>query len=449
MSDDSIRVLVVDDDQSFLDDLSALMGRKYRVEMATSGRDALAAVEKSPFEAVLLDIDLGRGMDGFEVLEKLQALEPDLPVIMVTRDSSSASAVAALKKGAVDYVDKKPDLVDLERRISRALDGRRLSLENRFLRQEVASLKGRMIGDSPAMVALREEIRLASEGASPVLIVGETGTGKELVARAIHERSCGASPFVALNCAAVPRDLFESRLFGSERGAFTGAERRIVGVFELAGDGVLFLDEITEMDASLQAKLLRAIEERVFERLGGSRKIPFLGRVLASSNRDLGAAVESGPLRQDLYYRLSTYVIEVPPLRERRDDIPRLVEHFLRRKATELKKPPPSLEQEMMEDLCAYAWPGNVRELENTIEAFIVRGRLTLPGAALSGRVEQAEEDVFGLSYERAKEAILQRFQRKYITARLAACGGDVAAAADRMGLTRFGLQKLMKRLGL
>ncbi|UCF05804.1 MAG: sigma-54-dependent Fis family transcriptional regulator [bacterium] len=449
MEEETIRLLVVDDDESFLDDLTALLAGRFQVERAANGAEALAAFRSRSFDAVLLDIELGQGMDGFEVLERLRADDPELPVIMVTRDATAASAVSALKKGAIDYIDKRPDLADLERRISRALEEQRLWRENRALRREIEVLRGRMVGESEPMKTLHEEIALASEGTSPVLIIGETGTGKELVARRIHDLSAPKGPFVALNCAAVPRDLFEARLFGSERGAYTGADKMVPGVFELARTGVLFLDEITEIDSSLQAKLLRVIEERRFERLGSHRTIGFKGKIVASTNRDVREAVEDGSLRKDLYYRFSTFVIALPPLRDRRGDIPVLAEYFLARKSAELKKRRPELTQEIRERLCGYDWPGNVRELENAIEAFVVRGRLHLPGLLATPDAATGDADISGQSYQEAKRTAMHRFQRDYIGAILAACDGDVAEAARRMGLSRFGLQKILKELGL
>ncbi|MDD3642922.1 MAG: sigma 54-interacting transcriptional regulator, partial [Candidatus Krumholzibacteria bacterium] len=258
-----------------------MISDRYDIETATTTSDALRIFGSVDIDAVLLDIDLGRGTDGFGILERIRESSPDLPVIMVTQDSSAASAVAALKKGATDYIDKNPDISVLEKRISTALDLVRLTAINRVLRDDLTERTGPMIGESEAMVDLRREIEHAAETPSPVLIVGETGTGKELVAREVHALSRPAAPFVALNCAAIPRDLFEARLFGSERGAYTGADRTVQGAFEIASDGVLFLDEITEIETSLQAKLLRVIEEREFERVGGSKKRQFRGKILA------------------------------------------------------------------------------------------------------------------------------------------------------------------------
>ena len=449
MADDKVQVLAVDDDRGFLDDLARLMADRYVVEKAHTPREALEAVERIAFDAVLLDLDLGRGTDGFEVLDQLREREPELPVIMVTRDASAASAVAALKKGAVDYVDKRPDLEDLERRITRALTEQRLSGENRVLNREIDAVWGAMVGASPAMGRVREAMEQAAAGASPVLIVGETGTGKELVARGIHRRGRRDGLFRAVNCAAIPRDLFESELFGSERGAFTSASRRIIGAFEEARDGVLFLDEITELDPGIQAKLLRVIEEREFRRLGGGQRVVFRGRLVASTNRDPDQAVAEGRLRKDLYYRLNTFIIQVPPLRERIGDIPLLAEHFLTRKSAELGAPRRGLEADVVTRLCAYPWPGNVRQLQSAIERHLTGAPLLAPAPEKSAAGEPPlwTDDLLEAPYKDAKITALRRFQKRYVGAVLAAQGGDATAAAASMGISTFGLQKMLRAL--
>jgi DNA-binding NtrC family response regulator len=449
MSAERVRILIVDDDETFLADLGSLMSDRYEIIIAHNVKEALSAHERLGFDAVLLDIDLGRGVDGFEILEKFHDSDPRLPVIMVTQDLSAASATVALKKGAVDYINKRPDLEDLERRISRAIEEQRVGRLNVALRREIDELHGDMVGDGAKMLELRREISLAAENASPVLIVGETGTGKELVAREIHRRFRPQAPFLAVNCAAVPRETFDHKLFGSVPGGFTQAEDT-PGVFELTYDGVLLLDEITEVDSKLQAKLLRVTQEREFERIGNpKRKIPFRGKLLASTNRPLQESLEKEALRKDLYYRFGAHVINVPPLRDRREDIPALVRHFLARKSIELKRPPRELDDAMMTDLCRRDWPGNVRELEHTIEAYILRGTLAGP-AALGGNDGSAlsSEELYRMSYHEAKEAVLKEFQRRYTSSIIAACGGDVAEAARRMGISRFGLQKILAELG-
>ena len=448
MAEEKLRILIVDDDDSFSRNIAMLMGDRYDVVAAGTEEEGLSLFRQAFFDAVLLDIDLGKGVEGFELLEKLRAMDPVIPIIMVTRDSSAASVVAALKKGASDYIDKSPDISDLERRISRALEEQKLSLVNRALRKELDEIRGEMIGESEKMESVRRDIAIAAQGASPVLIMGETGTGKELVAKEIHKRFSPGKPFVALNCAAVPHDLFEARLFGSEKGAFTGAEKLVQGVFELAGDGVLFLDEMTEIGSSLQAKLLRVIEEREFERLGSSRKMRFKGKLLASTNRDVKESIANGSFRKDLYYRFSTYVVAVPPLGERRGDIPVLARYFLERKSKALKKPRPELSQIDLAKLCDYQWPGNIRELENVVEAYVVRGKIAFQSIEPEVTGPAAiNDDIFQMDYHAAKDRVLKDFQRRYVEVVLALCNGNVAEAAKRMGLSRFGLQKILEEM--
>jgi DNA-binding NtrC family response regulator len=447
MDSDRVRILIVDDDETFLGDLARLMTDRYEIVMSHNAKEALSAHEKLGFDAVLLDIDLGRGVDGFEILDEFRASDPSLPVIMVTRDSSAASAIASLKRGAVDYIDKRPDLGDLERRISRAIEEQKVTRLNDALRKEIDELHGEMVGDSAKMRALRREIAFAAESASPVLIVGETGTGKELVAREIHKQFRPLAPFLAVNCAAVPRDTFSHKLFGSVPGGFTEAEDT-PGVFELAYDGVLFLDEVTEIDTKLQAELLRVVQEREFERIGSSKRIPFRGKLLASTNRLLQESFEKESLRKDLFYRFGAHVINVPPLRDRREDIPALARYFLARKSLELKRPMREFDESMMTDLCRRDWPGNVRELENAIVGYVVRGAFTgqdMPGDDSGGAL--SSEALFQMGYRDAKTAVLKEFQRKYTAAIIASCGGNLGAAAQRMGLTRFGLQKMLNEI--
>ncbi len=459
-----VRVLLVDDDIAFCVDIESLMSNNYEVETASTAQKAIELFGGGYFDAVLLDIDLGRGIDGFDLIDRFRRDDPHIPIIMVTQDASASSAVAALKKGASDYIDKKPDLVTLEKHISAALELQRLNTVNRTLRRDIEAQTGPMVGESETMAGLRREILHAAQATSPILITGETGTGKELVAREIHSIACPDTPFVAINCAAVPHDLFEARLFGNERGAFTGAGSATQGVFELASDGVLFLDEITEIEPALQAKLLRVVEEREFERIGGCRKLHFKGKIVASTNMDLKMAIETGGFRKDLFYRFNTFVLNVPPLRDRRGDIALLARHFLRSKATELKKPPPILCNDIMIKLCAYDWPGNVRELENAIEAFVVRGTFLFPVNGVgpygpfatpqshNSPVDAAgyeNQDIYEMPYQDAKDSVMDEFKKKYIEVVLASCEGDVHEAARRMGLSRFGLQKMMKEVGM
>ena len=456
-SERRIKILLVDDDTKFLSDMTALMAARYEIASARTGSEALATFKNRAFDAVLLDLDLGRGMDGFEVLKRLRESAPDLPVIMVTRDTTSSSAIAAMKMGATDYIDKKPDLKALEKIISASLNQQNLSLMNRALRRDLDDQTGIMIGASEHMEALRRELRFAAETSSPVMIVGETGTGKELVAREIHKLYSPHAPFVPRNCAAVPPNTLEVELFGSVPGGFTDAKLR-QGWFEIAGEGILFLDEITEIESHLQSRLLRALEERVFQRVGENRNIPFRGKILASTNQDIRKAIKDGRLREDLYYRFSTFVIHVPPLRERRSDIPLLAKHFIRKYSLEQKKPEPLLPDELLLRICSHDWPGNVRDLKNALERYIICGTIRLPMEGPETRKQTTSElradsvmtqEILTMPYKNAKDEITLQFKRVYIPVILAACNGDIHEAARRMGISRFGLQKMMKEIGM
>jgi DNA-binding NtrC family response regulator len=448
MVDERHLVFIVDDDAGFLKTLSALMSKRYDVESARSVDEALKVFQGSAFDVVLLDLNLGKRVDGLELLDKFRAIDPAVPVIMVTDDNSPASIVAALKKGAADYINKCPNMADLECRILKAIGDQHLSRVNRALRDEVDEIRGEMVGESPPMLELRRRIDHAARTMMPVLIHGETGTGKEVVAREIHRRFSPNSSFLGFNSTEVSKDLFESKLFGSERGAFTGAVQTVTGLFERAGDGVLFLDEITEIDASLQAKLLRVIEQREFERLGSSRRMRFRGKVLASTNRNLQEAVDKGAFRKDLYFRFSTHLITVPPLRERRGDIPLLARYFLRRKSRELGLPMPSVGDDEISKLCSEDWPGNVRELENRMIGWVIDDiGASAPGRE-AGSARNADGDLFEMDYLSAKRSMVQRFQRAYLARVLASCNGDVNEAAKRMNISRQGLQKIMKEIG-
>jgi DNA-binding NtrC family response regulator len=443
-----LRILIVDDEAVFLKDISSFLENRYDLTLARSAEAAIDKIKGTSFDAVLLDISFGKGMDGFDALDEIRAIEPGLPVIMVTRDASAASAAAAFKRGAVDYIDKQPSMAVLERKITRALEEQRLLRSNQALTDEVESLRDVMVGESEPMRILRREIAAAAQGISPILIVGENGTGKELVAREIWRQFSPGKPYVPVNCAAIPAGIFEAALFGHEKGVFTDAKASRAGKFELANGGAILLDEITEIAPDVQAKLLRVIEDRTFERVGNETRkmVRFSGKILASTNRDIERLVASGTFRSDLYYRFSTYVIKVPPLRGHREDIPALVEYFSERISKELKKPKPRVDAGTMTRLCTHDWPGNVRELENVIEAFVVRGELAVPKALKAGCADGEKEIHYsGMDYDAAKKLAMRAFQKSYIEPVIASCGGDLDEAARRMGLSKFGLQKILK----
>lgn len=362
------RILAVDDEPSMRRLLEiSLKQAGYQPVLANNGREALDALRQGGIDLVVSDLHMP-GMGGIQLLEGMQKEGFETPVIIVTAHGEISTAVQAMKLGASDYILRPFDLDTLEVAINRALSVTRLKLENRYLRDEAAA-DSDLLGHSPLMQQLQKTIAQVAPEKATVFIVGETGTGKELVARAIHKLSPRRDNlFVAVNCAAIPAEMMESELFGHERGAFTGAVKERIGKFELADGGTLFLDEITEMPIGLQAKLLRALQEGVIERLGSNRPININLRVVAATNRDPMQAVQDGKLREDLYYRLNVFRIELPPLRDRSGDIALLASHFLGQRNQQLS-------DDALTILRSYDWPGNVRELENVLQrAAIVSG---------------------------------------------------------------------------
>jgi len=374
-------VLIVDDDEAIcllLEKALSLQG--HRVRSVQTAGEALTIVTTSTVDLVLADLCMPE-MDGITLLKRAKASHPDLPVIVMTGNASIDTAVKAMKCGACDYIAKPFDIDEVFVRVQRALKENALSRENRELREELGrgydiSRGARLIGSSEAMTSVFETIAQVSQNRSNVLIQGETGTGKEVVAKAIHYSGQRARrPFIALNCGSVSKSLLESQLFGHVKGAFTGAVKDTPGFFVAANGGTLLLDEITEIDTETQVKLLRAVQEREVTPVGGTRPVSIDVRIIAATNRDLRQAVEEGVLRQDLYYRLSVVVIELPPLRERRADIETLVAYFNGRLSEEYGLAPRVISAEAMDALRSYDWPGNVRELENVVERAFALGR--------------------------------------------------------------------------
>jgi len=442
------KILIVDDNKEFIGDLTLLLQNDFSCEGALSGEDALSLLQRRNFDAILLDIDLGEGrMDGFQFLKQVHQQLPWLPVVMVSKYETIDTVVKAMKMGASNYVGKKPDLAELKVALQKAMDELRLKRNHQLLIEEIDELKGQLIGESEDLKVIRGKIDKLSRVDSTVLITGETGTGKELVAREIHRNSQRKGRvFIAVNCAAIPKELFESELFGHEKGSFTGAIKRQLGKFELANQGTIFLDEITELDSSIQAKLLRVLQEKAIERVGGSELIPINVRVMAATNRNLADLVQKGQFRDDLYYRLKVTKVHLPPLRERKGDIPLLAKYFAVKKATKLKRPILEISKEAMDLLISYHWPGNIRELENSIENAIVYTEGEILEAHLFSEILPTNYESFS-SYETAKKAALEKFQKDYVTAILKAEGGNITKAASRMGISRQGLQKMMKNL--
>lgn len=367
------RILAVDDEPHMRRLLEiSLRQAGYQPIVAENGREALDILRKDNVDLVVSDLHMPV-MDGLKLLEAMRKENINIPLIIVTAQGEVASAVQAMKLGASDYILRPFDLDTLEIAITRALSITRLKIENQFLRDEADQMGKSLIGESQAIRLVHQAISQVAAEKATVLIAGETGTGKELVARAIHQQSPRKSSlFVAVNCAAIPAEMMESELFGHERGAFTGAVKERIGKFELADEGTLFLDEVTEMPIALQAKLLRALQEGVIERLGSNRSLNVNIRVVAATNRDPLQAIKDGKLREDLYYRLNVFRIDLPPLRDRLSDIGILAAHFLKKRHI-------SIDESAVSALQHYRWPGNVRELENVLErAAIVCGGLAV-----------------------------------------------------------------------
>jgi DNA-binding NtrC family response regulator len=377
-------ILLVEDRESMAQMLrETLEAGGYQTVIARDGAEGIREIGAGRFDLVLSDLKLPK-KDGMEVLRASKAENPLTPVIMMTAYGSVDIAVTAIKEGAFDFITKPFDTDHLLLLIRRALEAQRLCAENVLLREELASRYGapRIIGKSAGIVGVAQKVQKVAQAKTTVLLLGESGTGKELFARAIHNLSPRAAfPFVPINCAAIPRELIESELFGHEKGSFTGAEAKKIGKFELADKGTIFLDEITEIDLSLQAKLLRAIQEGEIERVGGLKSVQIDVRIVAASNRDMERAIEEKRLREDLFYRLNVFPVTIPPLRERKEDIPLLVEFFIQKYCNELKTPLKGISNEALGMLLNYPWKGNVRELENCIERSIILcdGQTILP----------------------------------------------------------------------
>ncbi|HXG02855.1 MAG TPA: sigma-54 dependent transcriptional regulator [Candidatus Binatia bacterium] len=371
-------VLVADDDPGLRESLERTLAREgYRVVLAPDGRTALERLQAGGIDLVLTDLKMP-GLSGIELLRATKAIAPDVDVILLTAFGTIEEAVKAIKDGAYDFLTKPVQRAQLQRVIRQALERRELILQNRALQQRLDALlkQGAVIGTSPAFRRMMALVEQVADSSATVLIQGESGTGKELVARTIHERSGRRHrPFVAVNCAALPETLLESELFGYEKGAFTGAVGRKEGRFELADGGTLFLDEVADLSAVTQPKILRVLQEGEFERLGGTRTLRVDVRIVAATNQDLAQMVRDKRFREDLYYRLNVITITVPPLRERREDIRVLAEHFLRLYAAKNNRRLEGFTDEALRRLEGYAWPGNVRELENVVERGVVLAR--------------------------------------------------------------------------
>jgi two-component system, NtrC family, nitrogen regulation response regulator NtrX len=446
-------ILIVDDEESICQTLGGILTEEgHGVIIATSGEEALRVVEEELPSLVLLDIWLP-GVDGIEVLKVIKAGHPQIPVVMMSGHGTIETAVKATKLGAFDFIEKPLSLEKVILIVNHALEMVRLEEENLLLKQKV-SHEYELTGTSVPIQDLKEMIGIVAPTNAWILIMGENGTGKELVSRSIHHQSRRAQkPFVEVNCAAIPEDLIESELFGHERGAFTGATAMKRGKFDLANEGTIFLDEVADMSLKAQAKVLRILQEKKFERVGGNKLIPTDVRVLAATNKDLEKEMEEGRFRQDLYYRLNVIPLRIPPLRDRMEDIPLLVDRFLKDFASKEGEPEKRVTEEVLAVLTRHNWPGNVRELKNIIERLVIMtpsgmiSKCDLPPLFEAGKMETvpSETDIISDSYRIAK----QDFERQYIIRKLREFGGNISRTAEAIGLERSNLHKKIRSYGL
>jgi two-component system response regulator PilR (NtrC family) len=449
------RILVVDDEKSMRDLLSITLEKEgYDVLTAAGGEPAIEALHRESVDAVITDLRMPK-VDGLQVLRVAKEISPDTAVIMITAVASTETAVEAMKLGAYDYITKPFKLDEVNLIVRNALERKRLRDENLYLRKQLETQHRfeNIIGKSGVIAEVFDTIRKIADSPSTAMLTGESGTGKELVARAIHFNSFRRDkPFVSVNCGAIPEGLMESELFGHVRGAFTGAVSNKIGLFSAAEAGTLFLDEITEIPALLQVKLLRAIQVREIRRVGDTKDIKTDVRLIAASNRDLEEAVQEGILREDLFYRLNVIPIQLPPLRERREDIPLLVAHFLQKFSKELGKDVRGVTPEAMAVLERYRWPGNIRELENVLERAIVLGAGDMLGVDSLPESVRRERPVKGLDSVDLPEdgldleATLDAIESRYLQRALDRTGGVQTKAAELLKMTfrqfRYKLQK-------
>jgi DNA-binding NtrC family response regulator len=448
-------ILIIEDKSAMQQMLSATLSSEgYEVDLASNGTEGISRAKEKRYDLVLTDLKLP-GADGLQVLSEVKENDPEASVIVMTAYATVENAVQAIKLGAFDFITKPFDTDRLSILIKRALENRRLLAENILLREELAQTIGlsEIIGRSERMRQATELVQKVAPSDTSVLLMGESGTGKELFARAIHHLSPRKDgPYVTINCAAIPRELLENELFGSEKGAFTSSIARKMGKFEIAEQGTIFLDEVGDMDISLQAKLLRVLQEKRFERLGGTKTIDVNVRVIAASNMDLREAISKRVFREDLFYRLSVFPITIPPLRDRREDVPALADYFIQRFSMEMKKKPVKLSKEALALLDKYHWPGNVRELENTVERAIILcdGRNITPEhlairLATSNEIRLREgaglKEVAALAQADAEKSLIRRV--------LAQTRGNKRKTAEILKIDYTTLFEKLKKYGL
>lgn len=435
-------ILVVDDEEGIRESLAGIFEDEgYAVLASSSGEEALKVIKEQSPDLILLDVWL-TGMDGIETLKLMKEVKPDIPVIMISGHGNIELAVNATRIGAYDFLEKPLSLERVVLTAQRAIERYSLEVENKSLREDLTR-KWRIIGSSPKMVHLLEQVEMAAKSNSRVLILGESGSGKELIAHILHEKSARAKkPFIEMNCAAIPQELIESELLGHEKGSFTGAFERKNGKFELADEGTLFLDEVGDMSLSTQAKVLRVLETQEFQRVGGNRNIKVDVRIITATNKDLFEEVKKGNFREDLLFRLNVIPIVIPSLREKREDIPALVEYFLEYFALEYRQKPKKMTTEALKKLEGYDWPGNIRELRNMIERLVIMtpAQVITPKNIILG--ESTRSDYFSLTtLKESREA----FEKEFITRKLEENNWNISRTAETLDIERSNLHRKIK----
>ena len=449
-------ILIVDDDDSVRRALVWTLKSDYRVVEATSRGEAVKKMRQENVDVVISDLHLPPNLEdiseGLAIIEAARESDPPIQVVVITGTDSKRAAHEAVKRGAYGYFEKPLDAAEVLHIVNQAARVRGLEIENARLRGELTGSLGfgRLIGSSATLEKTLRQARAVANTSATILIIGENGTGKEMLARAIHEESPRANnPFIAVSCAALPETLIESELFGHEKGAFTSATHARMGRFELADGGTLFLEEIVELSHSVQVKLLRVLQERAFERVGGTKTLNVDIRLIAASNRDLETEVEGENFRRDLFYRLNVVPLVLPPLRERREDIPGLAAHFARKAAEKHGRATPQLSAELIDSLHEYEWPGNVRELENLMERLVLLDRQPALGLEFLPEKMLKLAPASGVSHEKTFEGEIIALKRKLITDALEAEGGNKMAAAKRLGISRSYLHRLISEFGI
>ncbi|HAF14898.1 MAG TPA: hypothetical protein DCK93_21000 [Blastocatellia bacterium] len=449
-------VLVVDDDEAVRSALVWTLNSDFRVLKAASRAEAARLLQQEKVDVVVSDLHLPPHVEdiseGLALIEAAREIDPPVQVVVITGSDSKRAALEAVKRGAYGFFEKPLDAAEVLHIVNQAARMRRLELENTRLKNELlgASGFGRLIGSSQSLEKTLKQARAVADTSATVLIIGENGTGKEMLARAMHEESQRAhAPFIAVSCAALPESLIESELFGHEKGAFTSATHARMGRFELANGGTLFLDEIVELTPNVQVKLLRVLQERSFERVGGTKTLTVDIRLIAASNRDLETEVEGENFRRDLFYRLNVVPLVLPPLRERREDIPGLAAHFAAKAAEKHGRATPQLDPALIDSLHEYDWPGNVRELENLMERLVLLDREPTLGLEFLPEKMLKVLPAPGVPSETTFDGAMTALKKRLIVCALEAEGGNKVAAAKRLGISRSYLHRLISEFGL